>query len=133
MKKLPLILALTLASTVTWAADCTMIGIGAPTEREDNTPLPGTEIKGYNVYLDQNNNDIFGEPIFVPYAGTVTYYCVKRVDVAFPVQVKTVDTADRVSSDFAGTTIPALVPPVVEIAPPKKPTIVCSGGETCKP
>ena len=56
--KIP-ILALILASPLTLAVDGKLFTWIPPTEREDATPLPESEIASYNIYCDGDPTPVF--------------------------------------------------------------------------
>lgn len=88
--------------TVTWTP---------PTEREDNTPLPASEIAYYNVYISDGALGTY--PNVVRVNGTT--HAVTLLNVVRHLGVKTVDTGGRESSKFSNIIhLPAAV-----TAPPK--------------
>jgi len=88
------------ADTVSWTP---------PTEREDGTALPASEIAGYNIYNTQGTK-INQAPI----AGTS--FWVDRIGTPQTLFVTTLDTENRESENSSGVVIPMLV-----VSPPNPP------------
>lgn len=111
MKKLMLLITLIIAGLIGFTdvaiadGDVTFTW-DLPTERTDNTPLPASEIAGFNIFGNDETFEVTGA------VTTATKYYIGRGQTEFRIQ--TVDTDGRVS-DLSD-------PVYVNLsAPPKKP------------